>query len=490
MNPRRDFLRALTASSALLAMPGWARADAIRAGYLAGLSTHPRLAALRSCTQENLSGTATITGRWPLGLRGTFYRNGPALFDRNDERYRHWFDGDGMVHAWRIDGGRVRHQASYVRTKKFVDESAAGQFLYPAFGTDIRRQPVGNNDSVNVANTNAVAHAGKLYALWEGGSATELDPATLATRGVHMWRDDLAALPFSAHPRVTPDGVLWNFGVVPGANKLLLWRVDADGSLGKFGMVDVPDLPMVHDFVVTARFMVFLVPPFDMQPKPHATYLDSHVWNGQRPLRAIVVDRSDFTLKRTIEMPAGMLFHLGNGWDENDIVRFDACIAADDTSLRALGGVMRGVTLPETSTDTVLVTLNLQAGTARRETLLRNTEFPRVPAADIGSRYRQLFVTTSRVTEQFGATGVARLDVESGRIDRYEYGADWIVEEHIPVAKAAGRGQWLVGVAYDLRRRQTVLAVFDGNQLAQGPVAQARLPYAAPLCFHGNFLAA
>ena len=484
MNPhtmqRRDFLRALAASGALLAWPGLARAS----------QPSPRLAALASFTQDSVNGTASMTGRWPAELRGTFYRNGPALFDRDGERYRHWFDGDGMVHAWRIDGGRVRHEARYVRTKKYVEEAAAGQFLYPAFGTDIRRRPVGNNDSVNVANTNAVVHAGKLYALWEGGSATELDPADLATRGIHTWREDLAALPFSAHPRVTPDGVLWNFGVVPGANKLLLWRVDADGSLGKFGMLDVPDLPMVHDFVVTARYMVFLVPPFDMHPGPHTSYLDTHVWNGKRPMRALVVDRNDFTLKRSIEMPAGMLFHMGNGWDDGDTVRLDACMAADDSSLRALGGVMRGATLHESGTDTVLVTLNLAAGTARTDTLLRGTEFPRVAAADIGRRYRQLFVTTSRATDQFGATGVARIDVESGRSDRFEYGEHWIVEEHIPVRKASGRGQWLVGVAYDLRRQQTVLAAFDGDHLAQGPVARARLPYAAPLCFHGNFLTA
>jgi carotenoid cleavage dioxygenase len=92
-------------------------------------------------------------------------------------------------------------------------------------------------------------------------------------------------MPFSAHPRITPDGVLWNFGVVPGANKLLLWRIDADGTLGRFGMVKVAHLPMVHDFVVTARYLVFLVPPFDMESDAR-TYLDAHVWNSKRPLRA------------------------------------------------------------------------------------------------------------------------------------------------------------------------------------------------------------
>ena len=475
---------------AMLALPGWAYADVTRDSYLKKLPGQPRLAALQGCATDSLSGTASITGRWPTEIKGTFYRNGPARFELGGERYQHWFDGDGMLHAWSIDAGQVRHAASFVRTQKYVEESAAGQFLYPAFATDIMRRPVRNNDTVNTANTNAVPHAGKLYALWEAGSATEMDPASLATRGIRTWRDDLAALPFSAHPKITPDGVLWNFGVVPGANKLALWRIDADGSLGKFGMVQIPQLAMVHDFVVTARYMVFLVPPFDMRSEPPGSYLDMHVWNSQRPLRAVVVNRNDFTLQRILEMPAGMVFHLGNGWDEGDMLRFDACMAADNSTLLSLKGVMRGEYGHASRADSVLLTLDLKRGTVGSEILLRGTEFPRVASADVGSRYRQLFVTTSHSTQEFGMSGVASIDVDTGRVNLYEYGSDWIVEEHIPLPKASGRGQWLVGVAYDVRQQQTVLAVFDGAQLSQGPVARARLPYAAPLCFHGNFWAA
>ena len=487
---RRDFLRGVVASGVIAACPIPARADATRDAYRANLAAQPRLAAIGGSTAEKLGGAATIEGRWPTELQGVFYRNGPARFELGGERYHHWFDGDGMVHAWHIDAGTVRHEARFVQTRKFVDESAAGQFLYPTFDTDVTRRAAGNNDTANTANTNVVRHAGKLYALWEVGSATELDPANLTTRGVKTWRDDLAALPFSAHPRITPDGVMWNFGVVPGANKLLLWRVDADGSLGKFGMLDVPNLPMVHDFVVTARYLVFLVPPFDMQPAAHTTYLGSHRWNGDRPLRVLVIDRADFTLRRMVEMPAGMLFHLGNGWDEGNTIRLDACLAANDSVMRALGGAMRGETWPEARTDTVVVRIDVARGTVRTDTLLAGTEFPRVAAADIGNRYRQVFVTTRHAAAGFGMTGVASVDVDSGRVDRYEYGQDWVVEEHVPVRKAAGKGQWLVGAAYDVRRRETVLAVFDGARLSNGPVARARLPYAAPLCFHGNFVTA
>jgi carotenoid cleavage dioxygenase len=487
---RRHFLRNVAASSLALSLPTWARADETQSAFLASLPRQPRLATLKGGMADQLGGAASMEGRWPSEIHGTFYRNGPARFELGGERYHHWFDGDGMVHAWHIDGGQVRHEARFVQTQKYVEETAASQFLYPTFNTFHDRRPLGSNDTVNVANTNLLPHAGKLYALWEGGSATEIDPQGLATRGIKTWRDDLAALPFSAHPKVTPDGTLWNFGVVHGGNKLLLWRIDPNGSLGKFGMIDVPSLPIVHDFVVTQRYMVFLVPPFDLKRGPETTILGYQTWNGSRPMRAVVVDRNDFTLRKVIEMPAGMVLHLGNGWDEGQTVRLDACLSPDDGTLQSLNGAMRGETPHAPNTNSVLVTLDLERGTARTQVLLRNTEFPRVASTDVGQRYRQLFVTTSQPDVHFGMTGVARIDVESGKVDRYEYGAGWVVEEHIPVPKASGKGQWLLGAAYDVRRQQTVLAVFDAAHLAQGPVARARLPYAAPLCFHGNFLAA
>src|SRR5262249_42711803 len=160
-----------------------------------------------------------------------------------------------------------------------------------------------------------------------------------------------------------------------------------------------------------------------------------------------------------------------------NIVRLDACLSANDSGLLGLGGAMRGEIRPEANTSSVMITLDLARGTARSEVLLRGTEFPRVAAADIGQRNRQLYLATTQRSAEFGMTGVARIDVDSGQVDRYEYGQDWVVEEHIPVSKASGKGQWLVGPSYDVKRQQTVLAVFDGAHLAQGPVARARLPY-------------
>jgi carotenoid cleavage dioxygenase-like enzyme len=37
-----------------------------------------------------------ILGRIRDWMRGTYYINGPARFERSGLRYRHWLDGDGI----------------------------------------------------------------------------------------------------------------------------------------------------------------------------------------------------------------------------------------------------------------------------------------------------------------------------------------------------------------------------------------------------------
>jgi all-trans-8'-apo-beta-carotenal 15,15'-oxygenase len=174
---RRHFLKAGLGVAAL-GIAGFARADAHTTyeRFHAALARDPELTVYANL-EGNQQGHAHVEGEIPAELQGTFFRNGPGRFELGGERYHHWFDGDGFAQAWRIGNGTVTHQGRFVETRKFLDESAAGQFLYPAFGTNVARRGFRDNDSLNTANTNLLPFNDRLYALWEGGSATELDPA-------------------------------------------------------------------------------------------------------------------------------------------------------------------------------------------------------------------------------------------------------------------------------------------------------------------------
>lgn len=80
--------------------------------------------------------------------------------------------------------------------------------------------------------------------------------------------------------------------------------------------------------------------------------------------------------------------------------------------------------------------------------------------------------------------------LRGGKPQAWDYGPEVVAEEHVLVPKPGHRGEldaWVLGTCYDTRRSATVLNLLEASDLAAGPVAQAVLPYALPLGFHGNF---
>src|SRR5262245_9042097 len=219
---RRQFLLSSAAAAAGALLPRLGQAigeDAWAKGFADSLEHNPYLSGFAGISEDVLvTRRLSLDGTIPAALRGTFYRNGPARYERAGLRYHHWFDGDGMVQSFRFTDDGISHVGRFVHTEKYLAETKAGQFLVPAFGTRFPdARPASGPDSLNVANTNVLPLAGELLALWEGGSAYVLDPVSVETLGPKTWRDDLRGMPFSAHPKVDQDGTVWNFGVDTGS---------------------------------------------------------------------------------------------------------------------------------------------------------------------------------------------------------------------------------------------------------------------------------
>ena len=200
-----------------------------------------------------------VSGRVPDGLSGRLFRNGPALFERGRKRVDHWFDGDGMVQSFHLNGQKLHHKGVYVKTTKYLEEKKAGRYLVSGFGTSIGGDSsISGPDDVNVANTSVIEIGGSLYALWEGGSAYEIDTETLATGPTKEWGEGLKGLPFSAHPKTDVDGTIWNFGQGVSGHNLVIYHISKSGSLITAGLVnDVPP-GMIHDFCITDKHLVFV----------------------------------------------------------------------------------------------------------------------------------------------------------------------------------------------------------------------------------------
>ena len=464
------FAAGTAALAAVLPAPAIAAAD-----WRLGFKTAP----------EVLDSELTLLmGRVPTELQGVFYRVGPAQFERGGERLGHWFDGDGMVQSFAIADGRVRHRGRFVATDKRRGEQAVGRFIYSGYGFGPKSSAeLRQLDDLNAANTNILPIAGELWALWEGGSPWRLDAATLETIGRKRFEGPLDGAPFSAHPKCGPDGDVWNFGVL--GQRCVIWQLSADANVRRTRLVELPAASLMHDFAVTARHLVLLLPPMhaDAGGEPKSL-VDRYQWHANRPLQVLVLDKSDLTIKRSFELPARFLFHVSNAWEDNDgTIRLDAFLDSDATfASRTARDLALGRANP--SPTALLTNITLSAsGSARLEAFHGTGEFPRMNPRHVGLKHRFTYGVV--------ANGVARWDLTNGARDAFDYGPNTWSEEPVFIPRGPARSEgdgWLVATVLNYGASRTELAIFDARSISDGPVARLACPYALPLGFHGAFV--
>ncbi|GAQ82660.1 hypothetical protein KFL_001190030 [Klebsormidium nitens] len=229
-----------------------------------------------------------VIGNLPGDLRGQFLRNGPNPRFPQDAGAYHWFDGDGMVHSLKFQGldRPPVYSSKYIRTAGFKEESRQGQ---GKFWPGVKMQPLrrclvtaavrsmrrreeerdvpGLLAVKNTANTGLIRHAGKLFAMWEGGHPYVVDEA-LETKGPTTFDGRLVSS-FSAHPKLDPQtGELIYFGYSLVARPYLSYGViSKEGEIVHQADIDLPNPVMMHDFAITEHYSLFLDFPFVFNPR-------------------------------------------------------------------------------------------------------------------------------------------------------------------------------------------------------------------------------
>ena len=458
-------------------------------------------AVLNTPTEFDRTPLQILTGAIPPGLRGRLYRNGAARLERGGQRVGHWFDGDGAILQVQFGETGATGQFRYVQTAGYQEEEQSGTFERSGYGM----LPPGwwwqrwGKELKNAANTSVLALPDKLLALWEGGLPHAIDLETLATIGL----DDLQGLnglPYSAHPKVDPaTGEIFNFGVTLGAKaKLNLYRSDRTGQIRQKGAIDLHGLPVIHDFVLAGRYLVFCIPPVRLNPLPILAYLKSYSealkWQPDLGTEILVVDRDSLEVVSRTEAAPWYQWHFSNGYELPDgSVALGIARYADFQTNQFLKEVVSGQTQTYAPSTFWQLRLDPQAGKVleMQELLDRPCEFPIVPPDRVGqsSQFTYLSVHQRGVeiaTEQFGA--IARFDHETGTLTEADFGRNCYPSEPIYAADAndPARG-WILTVVFDGDRQASEVWIFACDRLDDAPVCRLALPSIVPLSFHGTW---
>lgn len=480
---RRNFLMGAAALSAAVVTPETVRA-------MAAMQATADWALATADLEADVAPRAMrlVHGRAPAGLTGTLFRNGPGKFRRPGGSATHWFDGDGLMRAFRVHEGQVTLEARFADTPKRRWETEIDAVVTPGFGTagDARAR-IGSNDDANAANTAVMTAGDEVWALWEGGAALAMSASDLSTRRFVTLRDDLKGMPFQAHPRYDPDGTVWNIGL--NGDKAVVWHLNADRSLRTAEVIDLPRASYMHDFTATARHLILVLQPwvFDHRGMPYASQF---AWRPELGTRVLVIDKADLSRRRIFELPTFSYFHLGDAWEDGSgTIRFDVAAARDVAF--AIDGArilveQRGV-VPGEHAVLNLITLHTDA---RAEMVASGitAEFPKSDPRRAGLPRRLTAHVAGERPDRPLPNGLATWDWDTGRSDRFLFGDSQIVEEAVFVPKPGATAEadaWLVAPSINLAEGVTELHAFDAARVADGPVASWRAAVALPAGFHG-----
>ncbi len=446
-----------------------------------------------------------VDGEIPLDLNGTLYRNGPNPQFAPRGAY-HFFTGDGMIHAFRIEDGKVHYKNRWVRTPCFELERKAGEALYGGFNRSLD-DPRTRGVPGGPANTNVVWHAGRLLALVEGGlPPVELDPDTLETKGIGDFEGalvrpidpkDAAALGieapdgmapgiFTAHPKIDPEsGELLGFGYSAIPPYLIYYTVSPEGKLVRSEEIDIPFPSMIHDFIITREHVIFPVFPATLRMERALAGESAIGWEPELGTHVGVMPRDGGNDDVVwLETNPSYVFHSLNAHSAGRHVIAELA----QYERLPIPGAGNDLTLGAVPAQLVRWVIDLDGGTVKEEPIDdRAIEFPRIDERFAGLDYRYGYAASDG-DPLTGFESILRYDVTTGDCRRHAFGRGSTTSEPIFAPRGKGEGEgYLLAVVYRADEKRSDLVVVDAENPEAKPLATAKLPHRVPGGFHGNW---
>ena len=410
-----------------------------------------------------------VEGAIPPELNGLYARNGA---NPREGHSGHWFMGDGMLHGVSLKDGRAEwYRNRWVRTGRFNGEP---------------RKPGMPDIRSGTANTNVIAHAGKIMALVENALPVMMN-RELDTVGLNDYGGKLDTS-FTAHPKICPvTGEMHFFGYGFAPPFQTYHAVDASGTLMRSIPIPTKAPTMMHDFAMTSEHVIFMDLPvvFDMPAAQRGTM--PFAWNDSYGARLGILKRgAGIESLRWVEVEPCYVFHVANAFEEAD-----GTIVIDVAWYNEL---WRGGPSATTFDKAVLKRWRIPPGaTKAQEQQLddRAIEFPRVNENLAGSHHSIVYsVDTGTDLASQRYTSLRKYDLKSGNSTVHDFNTG-LPSEFVHITPEGSSGEddgWLMGFVYDRTRNASDLVILDAQRIESKPIARIGLPARVPQGFHGNWM--
>lgn len=274
---------------------------------------------------------------------------------------------------------------------------------------------------------------------------------------------------------------------------VVLWHLGADATLRHVQLLHTDAPGYMHSFAMTDRHLILVMAPY-RRLDGEGAFFEKMRFTPEAPSRIAVVPKDALDQPRWFEADFAVAYHFADAYAHRDRIVVRAIVYDDPEQARSpMRAAVHGDPAAAPS-QVQLRSLHLDLSNGRAHWQphpVDNLELPlydrRTPTTT-GARLYAPCIDGPNNSPFLNA--VAGYDLERDRRQVHRYGPDVLAEEHVFVPRPGSDRPddgWLVGTVLDTRRARTGLMVLDAQHIEAGPVAQAWLPYALPLGFHGHF---
>lgn len=299
---------------------------------------------------------ATINGKFPDWLKGTFLRVGPGRYELGDWKMRYWLDGYSFLSAFQIEGpSKITYQRRFLQSEAVKKGLQAKKPLFTEFGTRAFADPSKNmlsrmvnslvpGDLTDNCNLNVYQCNGHTLAATETCFSRVIDPITLETKDKVDINKAAGINVSTCHPHIDMDGNIYNIGCnFFSGLKYTVYKTPPhkapSGANVLDGTVTVNTLSpswktaygFFHSFGMTTNYLILVEQPCLVNSVKLVTskakgksFKECLDWTPDEKTRFIIIEKSTGQkLKTHYIAPAFFFLHHINAYEDSDHLIID-----------------------------------------------------------------------------------------------------------------------------------------------------------------------
>jgi len=264
----------------------------------------------------------------------------------------------------------------------------------------------------------------------------------------------------------------------------------------RFERFEAPYSSLVHDFIVTANYVLFPILPLTGSLQRAMSGKPSYAWEPDKGAYVGVMNRGGSVKDiRWFRGEACFVFHVMNAWEYGDLILADVMHCEQPPLFPSSDGTPLDPKKQEAKLARWTFDLADGSDTFKRAYLDDLPgEFPRIDERHAGlSNRHSWFAARTGAGPEAQFNGIAHVDNATGVRKLYELpGADAISEPvFVPRTHDSAEGDgWLLATVWRAAENRSDLAVLKATEVERGPVSTVQLASRVPFGFHGNWMPA